>query len=101
MDSYCNEIVMEYKYPNCFRMYMSEGKAAWSYGVAVSTPDSESGDPGSNPGRTFFFFFFFSGFSPKSTSDRSKRGERAPFFLFFLFFLPCCHRPVAKLRPGG
>ena len=49
---------MEYKYPNCFRMYMSEGKAAWSYGVAVSTPDSESGDPGSNPGRTFFFLFF-------------------------------------------
>ena len=25
------------------------------YGVMVSTPDSESGDPGSNPGRTYFF----------------------------------------------
>ena len=26
----------------------------WSYGVMVSTPDSESGDQGSNPGRTSF-----------------------------------------------
>ena len=26
----------------------------WSYGVMVSTLDSESSDPGSNPGRTSF-----------------------------------------------
>ena len=27
----------------------------WSYGVMVSTQDSESCDPGSNPGRTSFY----------------------------------------------
>ena len=27
----------------------------WSYSVMVITLDSESSDPGSNPGRTFFF----------------------------------------------
>ena len=33
---------------------------SWSDGVMVSTWDSESQDPSSNLGRTFFFFFFFS-----------------------------------------
>ena len=30
----------------------------WSYGVVVSTSDSESGNPGSSPGRTTFFSTF-------------------------------------------
>jgi hypothetical protein len=29
-------------------------RLCWSYGVMVSTLDSESSDPGSNPGRTSF-----------------------------------------------
>ena len=32
--------------------------SVWSCGVMVSTWDSESQDPSSNLGRTFFFFFF-------------------------------------------
>jgi hypothetical protein len=31
----------------------------WSYSLVVRTSDFESGNPGSNPGRTFFFYFFF------------------------------------------
>ena len=29
------------------------------YGVVVSTPDFESGDLGSNPGRTFLIYFLY------------------------------------------
>ena len=29
----------------------------WFYSVMVSTPDSESGDPSSNIGRTWFYFY--------------------------------------------
>jgi hypothetical protein len=29
----------------------------WSYGVMVSTLDSESSDPGSNPGMTYIILF--------------------------------------------
>ena len=32
-------------------------KCIWACGVMVSTRDSESLDPGSNPGRPFFHFF--------------------------------------------
>ena len=37
-----------------------------SYGVTVSTHDSESCDPGSNPGRTFFLS------GDKTRSDKKK-----------------------------
>ena len=35
-------------------MLEREAERLWSYGVMVSTLDSESSDPGSNPGRTSF-----------------------------------------------
>ena len=44
------------------RSWLREGAVVdlcWSYGVMVSTLDSESSDPGSNPGRTSFSFFSF------------------------------------------
>src|SRR5690606_29381805 len=41
----------------------------WFHGVAVSTQDSESCDPGSNPGGTFLFFAIIFG-RPNSTVTR-------------------------------
>ncbi len=35
-------------------MWTAIAQTLWSYGVMVSTLDSESSDPGSNPGRTSF-----------------------------------------------
>ena len=55
--AYHNEMedatVPEVKYIYVFQI------VSWSDGVMVSTWDSESQDPSSNLGRTFFFFFFF------------------------------------------
>lgn len=52
------------------------------YGVVVSTPDFESGDLGSNPGRTFFFLFCTSGESmaapPQERRGLKRRDMAAP-----------------------
>ena len=60
------------------------------YGVMVSTPDSESGDPGSNPGRTYFFLLLL---FPSACHDHPQSESCCLHFCFG--FSPAFTKPLS------